>query len=108
VTENVLIAIIAGVPALTAALLANRGRQHAKAARAQVQNSHNTNLREELDERHNENVGKLDELVRWQRTHQGEALARDSRLRRLEAFTLPTVVAALVVGALGIFRKARP
>jgi hypothetical protein len=33
---------------------------HAKAARAQVENSHTTNLRDEADERHGENVSRLE------------------------------------------------
>lgn len=39
--------------------VANSGRRHAKRARYQVENNHDTNLREEGDDRHLENVGLL-------------------------------------------------
>jgi hypothetical protein len=56
VTE-VLVAFV-GAVGLVAAALANRGRQHAKAAREQVQNSHATNLRDDIDhvKRQNEDI----------------------------------------------------
>lgn len=44
-----MVAAITGIPGLTAAVLANRGRQHAKAARVQVENDHSTNLRDDQD-----------------------------------------------------------
>lgn len=43
-------------------ILIDRGRRHAKAAREQVENSHETNLRDESDERHGENVSRLSTL----------------------------------------------
>lgn len=54
-----LVAAITGIPGVAAAVLANRGRQHARAARVQVENNHDTNLREEGDERHHENTRLL-------------------------------------------------
>jgi hypothetical protein len=39
--------------------LLNRTRQHARATRDQVENSHTTNLREESDRRHSENTTRL-------------------------------------------------
>lgn len=52
----VMVAIITGVPGVIAAVLANRSRQHARAARVQVENDHTTNLREEGDSRHTEST----------------------------------------------------
>lgn len=55
VSDNVLVAIIITVGTVLAALLSYLGivatgaRRHAKAARNQVQNSHDTNLRDDLD-----------------------------------------------------------
>lgn len=43
--------VYASAAATVAVALANRGRQHARSARVQVENDHPTNLREEQDER---------------------------------------------------------
>lgn len=43
------VAMITGIPGIAAAVLANRGRQHARAARVQVENDHTTNLRDDQD-----------------------------------------------------------
>ena len=45
----ILVAAITGIPGIAAAILANRGRQHAKAARVQVENDHDTNFRDDQD-----------------------------------------------------------
>jgi hypothetical protein len=45
----IIVSCITGVPAILAAILANRGRQHARAARHQVENDHTTNFREDQD-----------------------------------------------------------
>lgn len=45
----ILVATIAGIPGIIAAVLANRGRQHARAARVQVENDHTTNFRDDQD-----------------------------------------------------------
>lgn len=60
---EVLVALLGAVGLLATGLLANRGRQHAKAARDQVENHHNTNLREEGDERHAENKALLETVL---------------------------------------------
>ncbi|WP_419817022.1 hypothetical protein [Glaciibacter flavus] len=73
-TESVLVAEITGMGTVLVALLsligvifsarangnAKRANVNAAAARVQVENSHTTNLREEGDERHQENTVKLD------------------------------------------------
>jgi hypothetical protein len=74
VTEpQVIAAIIAGLVALTVAVLGLMGvmlplliqtRQHARRADVQVSNNHPTNLREEADERHDENRRSLVSLSR--------------------------------------------
>lgn len=45
-------------------VMANRTRQHARAARVQVENSHTTNLREEQDVRHIESMSAIAEMRR--------------------------------------------
>jgi hypothetical protein len=60
---EVLVAIVGGLALVVNGLVANRGRQHAKAARKQVENSHSTNLREEGDERHEENKQLLHDVL---------------------------------------------
>lgn len=60
---EILVALIGSVGLITVGLLANRGRQHAKAARDQVENHHNTNLREEADDRHAENKALLENVL---------------------------------------------
>lgn len=60
---EILVALVSAVGLVVVALISNRTRQHAKAARAQVENSHDTNLREEADERHKQNVELLNALA---------------------------------------------
>lgn len=105
--SDVLVAIVGAFGLIVVALISNRGRQHAKAAREQVENNHDTNLREELTDFHAENVSKLgtiDELVTWQVAHQKQA---DSALRRLVRLEFLIVPFALLAGALGIVRTAK-
>ena len=71
---ELLTAIIGAAGLLSVALISNRSRQHAKATREQVQNSHSTNLRDDFDlmKRQNETIiAKLDahehRLVRMER-----------------------------------------
>lgn len=61
--SDVLVAIVGAVGLLSVALVANRGRQHAKAAREQVENDHATNLRVEGDDRHTEILQRLEGLA---------------------------------------------
>jgi hypothetical protein len=68
---EVLVAIVTTGGLVVTALLANRGRQHAKAI--QVQNSHSTNLREDLD------------LMRGQLSRiEATTTAHEQRLARIE------------------------
>jgi len=112
-TEATIVAVITTIGLVVVALISNRSRQHAKAAREQVENAHSTNLREELDERHGENVDRLDSInrvVAWQTTHTEQADARTRRIRRLEWVLFPTIAAgAVVIGLLNFEprRKAR-
>jgi hypothetical protein len=70
---EVLVAIVTTGGLVVTALLANRGRQHAKATRVQVQNSHSTNLREDLD------------LMRGQLSRiEATTTAHEQRLARIE------------------------
>lgn len=69
---EVVVTTIAGILVIVNTVVSNRARQHAQAARVQVENNHRNpetgeviNLREEADERHEENSSKLDSLVRW-------------------------------------------
>lgn len=61
-TPEIWIALIAAGASIVAAGIANRGRQHSKAARVQVENSHTTNLRDEQDGRHGEILAALEEV----------------------------------------------
>ena len=70
---DVLVAVISAAGLLAVALVANRGRQHAKAARQQVQNSHETNLRDDFDEM----KAKIDTLIEL-------SVAHEERLTRIE------------------------
>lgn len=62
-SEGIWIALIAAVPGGLAAFAALRAGGHAKAARAQVENHHSTNMRVEGDERHAENQGSLHQVI---------------------------------------------
>ena len=66
-TPEIWVAIVSTAGLVVVALIANRTRQHAKAARNQVENDHDTNLRVENDTRHTENVGTLESILRSQR-----------------------------------------
>jgi len=108
--SDVLVALIGAAGLIAVALIANRGRQHAKAARNQVENNHKTNLREEFDERHHENAEKLDALVAWQAEHQIQGDARSRHIARLEVVMVP-LIASTVFGAAwrltGLIRRHR-
>ncbi|WP_157001419.1 DUF2746 domain-containing protein [Agromyces laixinhei] len=107
--NEILVAIVGAAGIVLVALISNRGRQHAKAARDQVQNSHSTNLREEMDERHAQTQTKLNELVDWQTIHQGKISRNIIRLTRIEALVLPLLTATLAAGVIRLTqRKARP
>lgn len=107
--NEVLVAMVGAIGLVLVALISNRGRQHAKAAREQVQNGHQANMREEMDERHAQNTAKLDELVGWQSDHQAKADRALARLTRVEAVIVPLLGASLVAGALRLTqRKGRP
>ena len=61
-TENVLIAIITSLNAIVLAVVGIVGSvilRRVGAVRAQVQNSHDTNLRDDLDGKHDQNRGVL-------------------------------------------------
>ena len=68
---------------------AKRAAGDAAEAREQVSNNHGTNLRDEMDERHVENKGSLQELLEWKRQHEVDAAERDERIQLLED-TRPT------------------
>ncbi len=65
--------IVAGLGLIAA--LANRTRQHAKASREQVENNHESNLREEQDERHIESMAAFS-------AGRAESMAAIGELRR--------------------------
>lgn len=92
-SESVVIALIGAQAVVLAAVLPPllSARKHAKRAagdaaeaRDQVSNNHGTNLRDELDERHEENKGSLHELLEWKRQHDLDAAERDERIKLLE------------------------
>lgn len=57
-TEGVLIAIIGGVQAIMLGLLAKIGRD-TRTVKGEVKNDHSTNLREEQDDRHHEQMAEM-------------------------------------------------
>ena len=57
-TEGVLIAIIGGVQAIMLGLLAKIGRD-TRTVKGEVKNDHTTNMREEQDDRHNEQMAEM-------------------------------------------------
>lgn len=59
---EVLVAAVTAAGLLAVALISNRGRQHAKATREQVQNAHPTNLRDDIDHLKDQNDQILDRL----------------------------------------------
>jgi len=63
VTEGTLIALVNGVFSVIIIVLGARLSTKVKAVRNQVENGHTTNMREEGDERHEESIRKLDELI---------------------------------------------
>lgn len=104
---EVLVALIGGVALVVVAAISNRTRQHAKATREQVQNSHSTNLREELDERHGEIATKLDYLVKWQTEHQAQSMRGHARTTRLELTTGGLVAASVAATVLRLVIRYR-
>jgi hypothetical protein len=66
VSEGVLVAVITGMVAMygvTIPLLLST-RKHAKTASDQVTNAHETNLRDDLDEKHSDNAGRIFKIER--------------------------------------------
>lgn len=57
-TEGVLIALIGGVQAIMLGLLAKIGRD-TRTVKGEVKNDHTTNLREEQDDRHHEQMAEM-------------------------------------------------
>ena len=98
---------LSAVALVLVALISNRTRQHAKAAREQVANSHSTNLREEMDERHEETNAKLDRLVQWQQDHQARSLHGSARTTRLELTTGGLVAATVIMTAVRIINRRK-
>lgn len=61
---QIVAAVATAVGLVIVAVITTRTRHDARAARAQVENGHSTNLREELDERHEETRGWFRGLAR--------------------------------------------
>lgn len=110
---TVLAAALPTVPALLALLTARSVKKDVQATREQVVNDHTTNLREENDERHDENtralrwlarhmlkvLDQVDWLVRTAHSNRGRIQAledtdrmRDSRRARREQETPPSAI----------------
>ena len=83
-TPEIWAATIAAVPATLAALAAWRAGRHAKAARTQVENNHQSNLREDLDVKHTDNTTALASIGRTLRSVVGtqRAIVADVRTIR--------------------------
>lgn len=83
------VAIISAASSIAGAIIANRGRQHAQAARVQVENNHSTNFREESDERHAENQRALKWIAQRVNWLTDMAIGNRSRIRDLESTQPP-------------------
>lgn len=60
------VAILTLLGSIFTAVIANRGRQHSLAARAQVENDHKTNFRDDTDQKDAQNKRLLSQLLRGQ------------------------------------------
>lgn len=74
---EVLVAVIGAIGLVLVAVVGARRNGRVKAIQEQVQNDHSTNLREELDHRHNESMTLLNTVA-------ARLLITDSRMLRLE------------------------
>jgi hypothetical protein len=79
-------AIIATLPGVATLVLAARNRRHTAVIRAEVKNSHTTNLREDVDKV----LDKLDAVIDGQARHDSEiaGLRTDMRVERQERLAL--------------------
>ena len=86
-TDTVITALIGAAQAVTLAILGivavrfGRVRRDTSAVRDQVENDHNTNLREENDDRHAKIWARLDVILR-------RLVAGDERMGRIEQLLL--------------------
>lgn len=88
---QIVAAVVAAVGIVIVAVITTRTRQHTRQIRDQVENHHNTNLREELDSRHAEtakwfrdvrrDLGGIREELRGMRETDR---AQERRIQRLE------------------------
>ncbi len=61
---QIIASVVAAVGIVIVAILGTRTRRDARASREQLENNHSSNLREELDERHEETRGWFRGLAR--------------------------------------------
>ncbi|MDN4598838.1 DUF2746 domain-containing protein [Leifsonia virtsii] len=99
---DITVSVISGSATVTASLIAagvawlasqraKHARDDARIIKEEVKNNHQTNLREEADERHEENKSLLNQIIETQADH-GERLERlegsdetqDERIERIE------------------------
>jgi predicted nuclease with TOPRIM domain len=90
---TIIAAIIATAPGAATLVLTRRQRRHAAATLAQVQNSHKTNLRDDVDrvlDKLDEVAAKTDTLIQGQTRHDAEisGLRADMRVERQERLAL--------------------
>jgi hypothetical protein len=100
VVEVIVAAITAG-SVVVVALISNRTRQHAKAAREELQNDHSSNIRHDID-----GLGhRLDSIVEWQTEHSAASMRGHRRTTRLEVATAGLLVGALASTIIRVARK---
>jgi len=73
--SEIVVACINGVIAVVVLVLGVRPNNKVNKVKDQVVNGHKTNMREENDERHNENAEKLDQIINTQKS-QGREITR--------------------------------
>lgn len=94
IPDTVVVAAVAAVGSILSTVLAGRANHNAKRGRVQVENSHDTNLREENDFRHAETLKRFDRVdssvggvrsdVRALRADHSDLAERVHELERLE------------------------
>lgn len=84
--STIIAAIIATAPGAATLVLAARNRRHTAVIRAEVKNSHKTNLREDVDKV----LAKLDDVIEGQtrNDHEIAGLRADMRVERQERLAL--------------------
>lgn len=87
-SDTVLVALLTGIfgvlGSAVAAVASILARNEARVIRREVKNDHGRNMREEADERHEENAGKLDQIITRLDELEGKDEQHDERFNEIE------------------------